>query len=480
MPKKLLKRCLVNTNCKDIETGKSERELRLIKRKSKSNFNSEQLKGLIDNLKSIDISISPLSKMAEELKTYTAKYESLKVKIDPIIATIETLVDDDSEVRPVKKSKTKLEGYAEKLLEVDLKIKDLEIRVANENPSSPNDISKAKENIFELSLSMKCSIMEAEDFISNKCLDIKPGFLLGHPNNHNLVKLEAMKLPNFNGDIKHYEKWKKVVQELLPESMSEGLKITRVVGVLTDEAQEYVGNIGKHLDTWDAFWTYLDDKYLDKWATCFEIIGEMLKIQPTQLDDKSLTDLGNKFGQILQAILATKMDAEEIMTTWFFHIIPNEIRSQMLNALKTRMPGVKSYHWTRINKIWNEQVSVLPKENTSENILNTLSYNAYAIGNQNSSKKGHQYSHKTNNYQNKNKSKQRSEPYCAFCQNTGHKIYECSKYVTKDEQDTVLKNNKRCLICARKNDKGVHVCLGYCKCGCGKSHWWCDNKKMNQ
>ena len=37
-----------------------------------------------------------------------------------------------------------------------------------------------------------------------------------------------------------------------------------------------------------------------------------------------------------------------------------------------------------------------------------------------------------------------------------------------------------CLICARKNDKGVHVCLGYCKCGCGKSHWWCDTKKMNK
>ena len=43
MPKKSLKRCLVNVNCKDIETGKSERELRLIKRKSKSQFNSEQL-----------------------------------------------------------------------------------------------------------------------------------------------------------------------------------------------------------------------------------------------------------------------------------------------------------------------------------------------------------------------------------------------------------------------------------------------------
>ena len=225
--------------------------------------------------------------MADELKRYTAEYESLKVKIDPIIATIETLVEDDSEVRPIKKSKTKLDGYAEKLLEVDLKIKDLEIRVANENPSILKEFSKAKENIFELSLNIKCSIMEAEDFISNKSPDIKPGFLLGHPTNHNLVKLEAMKLPGFNGDIKHYEKWKQIVQELLPESMSEGLKIARVVGVLEGEAQEYVGNIGKHLETWDAFWLYLDDKYLDKWANCYEIVGEMLDIQPAQIDDKA-------------------------------------------------------------------------------------------------------------------------------------------------------------------------------------------------
>ena len=178
MPRKLLKRCL-KINCKDKDTGKSERELRLIKRKSKSKFDSEQLEGLIDNLKNINISISPRSKMADELKRYTAEYESLKVKIDPIIATIETLVEDDSEVRPIKKSKTKLDGYAEKLLEVDLKIKDLEIRVANENPSILKEFSKAKENIFELSLNIKCSIMEAEDFISNTSLDKKPGFLLG-------------------------------------------------------------------------------------------------------------------------------------------------------------------------------------------------------------------------------------------------------------------------------------------------------------
>ena len=82
-------------NCKDRETGKSERELRLIKRKSKSHFNSEQLESLIDNLKNININISPTSKMAEELQRYTAEYESLKEKIDPLMVTIETLVEHE-------------------------------------------------------------------------------------------------------------------------------------------------------------------------------------------------------------------------------------------------------------------------------------------------------------------------------------------------------------------------------------------------
>ena len=479
MPKKSLKRCLVNVNCKDRETGKSERELRLIKRKSKSQFNSEQLESLIDNLKNINISISPTSKMAEELKRYTAEYESLKEKIDPIMVTIETLVEDDSEVRPVKRNKIKLDGYAEKLSEVDLKIKDLEIRAATQSPSILNDISKLKENIFELGLNTKCSIQEAEDFISSESVDIKPGFLLGQVNNHNLVKLEAMKLPEFNGDIKHYEKWKQITQELLPESMSEGLKITRVLGVLKGEAQDYVGNIGKHLETWDAFWSYLDDKYLDKWANCYEIIGEMLEIQPAQIDDKALTDLGNKFGQILQAILATKMDAEEIMTTWFFHIIPKELRSKMLNALKTRMPQAKSYHWTQINKIWNEQLSVLPKENTSENILNTLSYKSNATNYQNINKDSHLYKQNTHNLGNNNQFRQLSESYCAFCEDTSHKINKCTKYVTKEEQNMALKNNKMCMICARKNVRGVHSCTGYCKCGCEESWWRCKNKNKS-
>ena len=98
MPKKLVRKNLVNVNYKYKETGKSERELRLIKRKSRSNFvSSEQLEGLIDNLKNITLSPTPISKMAaDELKKYTSEYESLKVKIDPLIATIETLVEQDS------------------------------------------------------------------------------------------------------------------------------------------------------------------------------------------------------------------------------------------------------------------------------------------------------------------------------------------------------------------------------------------------
>ena len=133
----------------------------------------------------------------------------------------------------------------------------------------------------------------------------------------------------------------------------------------------------------------------------------MVAIQPKQIDDRALTDLGNKFGQILQAILATKMDAEQIMTTWFFHLIPTETRRQMLNTLKTRMPDVKSYKWTQINKIWNEQVSVLPKEDTS-NILNTLTYKTNVTP-KSIDKNNHQSHHKTK-APNKGKFKQYSGP----------------------------------------------------------------------
>ena len=453
---------------------RSEREIRLLNRNSRNKIVSDHLTNLVNNFRNLTISRSHNQNMAQAtLQRHSAEYLSLKAKIDPLMATIDTLIGDDEEARYVKKNKTKVEAYAVKLLEIDDRLKDLLLS----NPEILDNITKVREEVFDLGLDARCCIQEAEDFISKKTLGIIPGSLLGPANNPNLVKLEAMKLQHFAGNIKEYNKWKQITRELVPVSMTDGVKIARVTSVLEGEASDYVGKIGKHLESWDAFWSYLDDKYSDEWANSFEIIGEMVAIKPNQIDDRALTDLGNKFGQILQAILATKMDAEQIMTTWFFHLIPTEIRRQMLNTLKTRTPDVKSYRWTQINRVWNEQVSVLPKEDTSEAILNTLTYKANVTHSQSLDKNNHQSHHKTQT-QYKSKFKQHSIPYCAFCQETGHKIYECTKYVTKEEQDSALKKNKMCLICARKNERGVHECIGYCKCGCSKTRWRCDTKKM--
>ena len=452
---------------------KSERERRLINRNSRNKIVSDHLTRLVNNFRNLSISETHFPNMAADLQRHSAEYVSLKAKIDPLMATIETLIGDDEEARCVKKNKTKIEAYLVKLTEIEDNLKDLLVH----NPEILGDITKLREEVFDLSLDASCGIQEAEDFISKKTLGIIPGSLLGPANNPNLVKLEAMKLQHFSGNIKEYSKWKQITKELVPVSMTDGVKIARVTSVLEGEASDYVGKIGKHLESWDAFWLYLDDKYSDEWANSFEIIGEMVSIKPIQIDDRALTDLGNKFGQILQAILATKMDAEQIMTTWFFHLIPTEIRRQMLNTLKTRTPDVKSYRWTQINKVWNEQVSVLPKEESAEAILNTLTYQANVTHTQSTDKNNHQSHHKTKT-QYKSKFKQHSGPYCAFCQETGHKMYECTKYITKDEQDSALKINKMCLICARKNDRGVHQCIGYCNCGCNKTRWRCDTKKI--
>merc|ERR1712055_319599 len=74
------------------------------------------------------------------------------------------------------------------------------------------------------------------------------------------------------------------------------------------------------------------------------------------------------------------------------------------------MPDVKSYCWTQINRVWNEQVSVLPKEDTSEAILNTLTYKANVTHSQSLDKNNHQSHHKTQT-QYKSKYKQHSIPY---------------------------------------------------------------------
>ena len=452
---------------------KSERELRLLNRISRNKIVSNHITRLVNKFEKISISASQIPNMAEqELLRYKTEYESLKSKIDPLLATIATLIGDDEEVRSVKTNKTKVAAYVDKLTEIDRRLENLQ----NDHPAILSEITKVRDEVFDLGLDGRCCILEAEDFISNKTAGMVPGSFLGQANNLNLVKLEAMKLQHFNGNIKEYPKWKQITQELVPDAMTDGVKIARVTSVLEGEASDYVGKIGKHLESWDAFWLYLDDKYSDEWANSFEIIGEMVAIQPKQIDDRALTDLGNKFGQILQAILATKMDAEQIMTTWFFHLIPTETRRQMLNTLKTRTPDVKKYRWTQINKIWNEQVSVLPKEDTSD-ILNTLTYKTNVTPTQSINKNNHQSNHK-NQAQYKGKFKQHSGPYCAFCQDTGHKMYECTKYITKEEQDSALTNNKMCLICARKNDRGVHECIGFCFCGCGKPRWRCSTRKI--
>ena len=432
----------------------------------------------LNNFEGFNISTNPVdetSNMATaELARYTKEAEFLESKIPPIISTIETLVTDASEVRAVKKSRTMLEGYANRLEQVSVKLEDFEIR-ASESPDNAAQIlpaiSKVKNQLFELCLNSKSGLEEAQDFIFSKCPDSKAGIRLGTFNNTNMIKLEPMKIPDYSGKVSEYKKWKQVTNELLPDNMSDAVKISRVTAALSGEATRYVGKIGEHLESWEAFWIYLDNKYLDEWSANFGTIGEMLDLSAAKQDD-SLEDLTNKFGQILQAVLATKMNAEEIMTSWFFHIIPSQLKSQMLTALKVRMPEVKSYRWTQISKIWNEQISLLPKEDVSEIRLDTISYKSNAVYSHNVTDTNRQGSNSHNPHPKKNS-------YCAFCKENSHRITECSKYVTKEEQETVLKNNKQCLICARQNEKG-HSCLGFCRCGCGKPRWRCVKRNMNK
>ena len=409
-----------------------------------------------------------------ELARYKSESEFLDNKITPLLSTIDTLVTDASEVRAVKKSRTMLEGYANRLEEVSVKLRDFEIRaIASPDNTSQllPEISKVKDQVFELCLNSKSGLEDAQDFIYSKCPDSKAGLRLGSFNNTNMVKLEPMKIPGYSGKVNEYKKWKQVTNELLPENMSDAVKISRVTAALSGEASRYVGTIGEHLESWQAFWDYLDNKYLDEWSANFGTISEMLDLSATKQED-SLEDLTNKFGQILQAVLASKMNSEEIMTSWFFHIIPSQVKSQMLTALKARMPDVKSYRWTQISKIWNEQISLLPKEDLSEIRLDTISYQSNAKYSQNVTDIHRQGS-------NSHTPNSKKNSYCAFCKENDHRITECSKYVTIEEQEKALKNNKQCLICARQNEKG-HNCLGFCRCGCGKPRWRCVKRNMNK
>ena len=185
---------------------KSERELRLLNRSSRNKIVSNHITRLVNKFEKLSISASQIPKMAQDLQRYQSEYESLKAKIDPLMATIETLIGDDEEVRAVKTNKTKVAAYVDKLNEIDLRLKVL----LESDPEILDDITKVRDEVFDLGLDATCCIQEAEDFISNKTLGMVPGSLLGQANNLNLVKLEAMKLQHFNGNIKEYPKWKQI------------------------------------------------------------------------------------------------------------------------------------------------------------------------------------------------------------------------------------------------------------------------------
>ena len=141
---------------------KSERELRLINRNSRNKIVSDHLTRLVNNFRNLTITPN----MAEDLQRHSSEYQSLKAKIIPLIATIDTLIGDDEEARYVKKNKTKVEAYAVKLLEIDDRLKDLLLS----NPEILNNITKVREEVFDLGLDARCCIQEAEDFISKKPL----------------------------------------------------------------------------------------------------------------------------------------------------------------------------------------------------------------------------------------------------------------------------------------------------------------------
>ena len=82
------------------------------------------------------------------------------------MATIDTLIGDDEEVRSVKKNMTKIIAYVDKLTEIDLRLENLK----DNNPEILSDITKVKDEVFDLGLDARCSIQEAEDFISKKTL----------------------------------------------------------------------------------------------------------------------------------------------------------------------------------------------------------------------------------------------------------------------------------------------------------------------
>ena len=151
---------------------KSERELRLLNRSSRNKIVSNHITRLVNKFEKLSLCATQIPNMAEqELARHKAEYETLKAKIDPLMATIETLIGDDEEVRSVKTTKTKVAAYVDKLTEIDRRLENLQ----NNNPEILSDITKVRDEVFDLGLDGRCCILEAEDFISNKTLGMVPG-----------------------------------------------------------------------------------------------------------------------------------------------------------------------------------------------------------------------------------------------------------------------------------------------------------------
>ena len=124
---------------------KSERELRLRNRRSRNKIVSDHITKLVNKFEKLSISASQTPIMAD-LQKHKSEYESLKAKIDPLMATIDTLIGDDEEVRSVKKSMMKIIAYVDKLTEIDRQLEDLK----NNNPEMLSDITKVKDEVFDL------------------------------------------------------------------------------------------------------------------------------------------------------------------------------------------------------------------------------------------------------------------------------------------------------------------------------------------
>ena len=281
------------------------------------------------------------------------------------------------------------------------------------------------------------------------------------PTNTPKLKLEAMKMPEFDGDIRDYPRFKKDFELRVIPSVGSSDAIPYVLrSCLKRVPLEIVKNVD---DDVSEMWKRLDEKYGEASKLIDVIMDDITKFQRIRDGDNS------KFIEFVDTVERGYRDLARL------NLEKELSNSYSVSVLEVKLPPSVKLQWSRkINKT-NSKVNSADKFPAFLNFLleekRVIEYNTSALRNNEdqSHVDGSEYYANEINYALK-----RENYRCVIHDTNDHFLFECESFLEKtaEQKLEVVKEHKLCWNCLRPNHRAT-FCRFKTKCeenGCQKFH----------